>query len=143
MKIAPRLLSGFTLIEVLIALAILAIALTAAVRAASVATDSANETKLRTLATWIAQNRIALVNANNASLPSAGESGGRETMANIEFEWKQKISNTPNPAFRKIEVQVLRPNVSPNVSANVSANVGAGNEQWLANLSGFVVKVSP
>ena len=135
MKIAPRLLSGFTLIEVLIALAILAIALTAAVRAASVATDSANETKLRTLATWIAQNRIALVNANNASLPSAGESNGRETMANIEFEWKQKISNTPNPAFRKIEVQVLRP--------NVSANVGAGNEQWLANLSGFVVKVSP
>jgi general secretion pathway protein I len=41
--------AGFTLIEVLIALAILAIALTAAMRAASVATDSANETKLRTM----------------------------------------------------------------------------------------------
>ena len=38
---------GFTLVEVLIALAILAIALSAAVRAASVAIDSAQETKLR------------------------------------------------------------------------------------------------
>jgi general secretion pathway protein I len=120
--------AGFTLIEVLIALAILAIALTAAMRAASVATDSANETKLRTLATWIAQNRIAEINAaTTTTLPGVGESNGRQTMANIEFEWKQKISNTPNAAFRKIEVQVLRP----------------GNDQWLANLSGFVVKASP
>jgi general secretion pathway protein I len=120
--------AGFTLIEVLIALAILAIALTAAMRAASVATDSANETKLRTLATWIAQNRIAEINALSVtSLPSVGESNGRQAMANIEFEWKQKISNTPNTAFRKVEVQVLRP----------------GNDQWLANLSGFVVKASP
>ena len=119
---------GFTLIEVLIALAILAIALTAAMRAASIATDSANETKLRTLATWIAQNRIAEINAVSvANLPGVGESNGRQAMANIEFEWRQKISNTPNTAFRKIEVQVLRP----------------GSEQWLANLSGFVVKASP
>jgi len=120
---------GFTLIEVLIALAILAIALTAAVRAASVATDSANETKLRTLATWIAQNRIALV-STSAVFPAVGESTGRETMGNIEFEWKQKISNTPNAAFRKIEVRVLRPGVG----------VGAASESWLTNLSGFVVK---
>jgi len=123
---------GFTLIEVLIALAILAIALTAAMRAASVATDSANETKLRTLATWIAQNRIAEINAISvSSFPSVGESNGRQTMANIEFAWKQKITNTPNSAFRKIEVQVLRP------------GLGKENEQWLANLSGFVVKASP
>jgi general secretion pathway protein I len=97
-------------------------------RAASVATDSANETKLRTLATWIAQNRIAEINALSVTnLPSVGESSGRQAMANIEFEWKQKISNTPNIAFRKIEVQVLRP----------------GESQWLANLSGFVVKTLP
>jgi general secretion pathway protein I len=124
--------AGFTLIEVLIALAILAIALSAAMRAVSVATDSANETKLRTLATWIAQNRIAEINASSATnFPSAGETNGRQAMANIEFEWRQKISNTPNSAFRKIEVQVLRP------------STGKDGEQWLANLSGFVVKASP
>jgi hypothetical protein len=31
-------------------------------------------------------------------------------MAGIEFDWQQTASDTPNAAFRKIEVRVLRPN---------------------------------
>ncbi len=103
-----RNLWGFTLIEVLVALAILAIALAAAARAANVATDSAQETRLRTLATWIAQNRVAELNATR-SFPGAGNVSGRSSMAGIEFEWRQATSETPNAAFRKIEIKVLRP----------------------------------
>jgi general secretion pathway protein I len=101
---------GFTLIEVLVALAILAIALAAAVRASSIAIDGANETKLRTLATWVAQNRLAETTAaTGASLPGTSETSGRTSMANIEFEWRQKISSTPNEGFRQIDVTVSRP----------------------------------
>ena len=100
--------TGFTLIEVLVALAILAIALAAAARAANVATDSAQETRLRTLATWIAQNRIAELTATQV-FPSAGTTSGRSSMAGIEFEWQQVTSDTPNAAFRKVELKVLRP----------------------------------
>jgi general secretion pathway protein I len=104
---------GFTLIEVLIALAILAIALAAAVRASTVAVDSANETKLRTLATWVAQNRLAETTAAaGAALPGISETSGRATMANVDFEWRQKISSTPNEGFRKVEVAVSRPGES-------------------------------
>ena len=78
---------GFTLIEVLVALTILAIALAAAARAANVATDSAQETRLRTLATWIAQNRVAELNATR-SFPGAGNVSGRSSMAGLEFEWR-------------------------------------------------------
>ena len=99
---------GFTLIEVLVALAILAIALAAAARAANVATDSAQETRLRTLATWIAQNRMAELTAIR-SFPGAGNVSGRSSMAGIEFEWRQATSETPNAAFRKVEIKVLRP----------------------------------
>ena len=99
---------GFTLIEVLVALAILAIALAAAARAASVAIEGAQETRLRTLATWIAQNRVAELMATPL-LTTTGEISGRSSMAGIEFEWQQKISETPNTAFRKIELKVLRP----------------------------------
>ena len=99
---------GFTLIEVLVALAILAIALAAAARAASVAIEGAQETRLRTLATWIAQNRVAELMATPL-LTATGEISGRSSMAGIEFEWQQKISETPNTAFRKIELKVLRP----------------------------------
>jgi general secretion pathway protein I len=114
---------AFTLIEVLIALAILAIALAAVTRAARVATDSAQETKLRTLATWAAQNRLAEVSAASVTqYPGLSETSGSTKMANVEFAWRQKISATPNRAFRKVEVAVLRPN-TPDVLANVNTFV--------------------
>lgn len=100
---------GFTLIEVLVALVILAVALAAAARAASVATVSAEESKLRTLATWVAQNRLALLTATR-SFPASGIATGKSTLGGIDFEWQQTASDTPNPAFRKIEVRVFRPN---------------------------------
>jgi general secretion pathway protein I len=100
---------GFTLIEVLIALIILGVALLAAARAANIATEGAEESKLRTLATWVAQNRIALLTATR-SFPAAGTTSGSSAMGGIDFAWQQTASDTPNAAFRKIEVRVLRPN---------------------------------
>lgn len=100
---------GFTLVEVLIALVILAIALAAAARAANIATTGAEESKLRTLATWVAQNRVALLNATRSFVP-AGTTSGKSSMAGIDFEWQQTASDTPNAAFRKIELRVFRPN---------------------------------
>ena len=80
----------------------------AAARAANVAIDSAQETRLRSLATWIAQNRVAELMATNV-FPSAGTVSGRSSMAGIDFEWQQVTSATPNAAFRKVELKVLRP----------------------------------
>jgi general secretion pathway protein I len=122
---------AFTLIEVLIALAILAIALAAVTRAARIATDTAQETKLRTLATWVAQNRLAEITAASATqFPGVSETAGSTTMANVEFAWRQKISATPNRAFRKVEVAVLRPN-TPDVLANMNTFIvnAAGDAQ--------------
>lgn len=106
---------AFTLIEVLIALAVLAIALAAAVRAASIAVDSANETKLRTLATWVAEDRIALTGAvvrTSGRLPPVGELNelsDSKNSAGINFNIKSVVSNTPNAAFRKLDIKVMRP----------------------------------
>ena len=114
---------GFTLIEVLIALVILAIALAAAARAASIATVGAEESKLRTLATWVAQNRLAELSATQ-SFPSSGTSTGKNNMGGIDFDWQQTASDTPNAAFRKVEVKVLRPN----------------DAQTLTSLTGYLVQ---
>ena len=99
---------GFTLIEVLIALVILSIALAAAARAANIATVGAEESKLRTLATWVAQNRLAELTATR-SFPSSGIATGKSAMGGIDFDWQQTASDTPNAAFRKIEMRVYRP----------------------------------
>ncbi len=114
---------GFTLIEVLIALAILAIALAAAARAASVATGNAEETRLRALATWVAQNRIAELQALNV-FPNNGSASGRSSMGATEFEWQQITAETPNSAFRKVTITVSRP----------------GIEQALVKMNAFLVR---
>jgi general secretion pathway protein I len=102
---------GFTLIEVLIALAILAIALAATMRATGLATNTAADVKMRTYATWVAQNRIAELTATRA-FPSAGTNNGQATMAGVNFEWKQEANDTPNPNFRKVDVTVSLPGES-------------------------------
>ncbi len=99
---------AFTLVEVLVALTIVAVALAAAARAARVATDTAEEARLRTLATWVAQNRIAERDMSRV-FPSAGVNQGSANMAGIDFSWTETVSETPNPAFRKLTVQVQRP----------------------------------
>ncbi len=103
-----RKIQAFTLIEVLVALAIVAIALAAAGRAAQVAVDTAQESKLRTLATWVAQNRIAERDMSRV-FPATGTTSGSSRMAGIDFSWTETVSETPNVAFRKVSVQVQRP----------------------------------
>lgn len=106
-----RFAHGFTLIEVLVALAILAVALAAAARAASVATGNAEETRLRALATWVAQNRIAELQALNV-FPNNGSASGLSSMGGAEFEWQQLTAETPNAAFRKVTITVSRPGIA-------------------------------
>lgn len=96
---------GFTLLESLVALAILAIALAAVLRATGAATNHVDALRQRVLADWVAQNRLALHAGMGDWLPT-GSQQGQQTQAGITFNWQEKISATPNPAFRRIEVSV-------------------------------------
>src|SRR4051812_50040135 len=61
---------GFTLVEVLVALAIMSIALLAALRAAAQGTGAVSELRLRLLAGWVAENRLAEHRARGVGLPA-------------------------------------------------------------------------
>lgn len=104
-----RRIAGFTLLETLVALAILAIALSAAFRAMGVATSQAGEVRTRLVAEWIAQDRLAEHRARNDWLP-AGITEGTVEQASEKFDYKEEIKNTPNALFRRIDVTVYRPN---------------------------------
>ena len=99
---------GFTLIEILVALAIVAVALTAGMRALAQSADSATALKARTLGLWVAQNRLAAAQVA-APWPAAGSYQGNATQAGATFLWREVVTNTPNPAFRKIEITVMEP----------------------------------
>ena len=96
---------GFTLIEVLIAIAILAVALAATSRAASVAVDGAYETRYRLLATWAAQNRAAELRARHV-FPAAGTSRFTTMQAGAALVVDEVISETPNPTMRRVDLAV-------------------------------------
>lgn len=96
---------GLTLLEVLIALAIVAVALIAALRAMGSTALAASAVQERTLADWVAHDRLALHRAN-ASFPAPGRAEGRVRQGTLEFVWQERIMTTPNALFRRIEVQV-------------------------------------
>jgi len=99
---------GFTLIEILVALAIVAVALTAGMRALAQSADSATALKARTLGLWVAQNRLAAAQVA-APWPAAGRYQGKAAQAGAAFLWREVVTATPNPAFRKIEITVMEP----------------------------------
>jgi general secretion pathway protein I len=99
---------GFTLVEILVALAVIAVALAAGMRALAQSTDGATLLKQRTLALWVAQNQLAAAQLA-AGGPAAGSREGETTQAGHRLRWREVVTGTPNPAFRKIELTVTEP----------------------------------
>ena len=118
---------GFTLVEILVALAIIAIALTAGMRALAQATDTASALKARTLALWVAQNRLAAAQIATP-WPALGNYSGEAAQAGTSFVWQANVTTTPNPTFRRIEITVAQPD-SPDYA--------------LARLTGFIGNPEP
>ncbi len=114
---------GFTLIEILVALAIVAVALAAGMRALTQAADGATALKARTLALWVAQNVLARAQLETPS-PSPGSTSGEEVQAAATFEWRATITPTPNPAFRRIDVMVSAPGAPDYALAQLSGFLG-------------------
>lgn len=98
--------TGFTLFEVLVALAIVAIALLAAMRAAGQGTNNVSELRAHLLAGWVAQNVLAEQRARG-DWPSTGVLHGKMTQAGIDFSWREEIIGTPNGAFRRVDIFVF------------------------------------
>jgi general secretion pathway protein I len=96
---------GFTLIEILVAVAILAVALAATTRAAGVATDGALQTRQRLLATWAAENRVAELRARLA-FPDPGTTSFPVTQGGLALSVEETTTNTANPTIRKVDLAV-------------------------------------
>ncbi len=96
---------GFTLLEVLIAVAILAVALAATTRAASLATDGTLETRHRLLATWAAENRVAELRARSI-FPAIATTRLTTEQGGLTLAVEETVTDTPNPAIRRVDLAV-------------------------------------
>jgi general secretion pathway protein I len=114
---------GFTLVEILVALAIIAVALVAGMRALHQSADTATALKARTLALWVAQNRLAAAQIV-APWPALGASSGEAEQAGAQFRWRVTVTATPNPAFRRIEIVVSEPQTPDYALARLAGFLG-------------------
>jgi general secretion pathway protein I len=114
---------GFTLVEVLVALAIVSIALLSALRAAGQGTNNVGELRSRLLAGWVAENLLAEHRARADWLP-LGMQRGAARQGGFDFAWRAEVIATPNAAFRRVDVRVF---------------ATAEEVHSLAHLAGFIV----
>lgn len=98
---------GFTLLEILVALAILAIALASIIKMASNQTLNTTHLRDKTLAHWVALNKITELQMT-AEWPAKGKQQGDEEMGLHEWHWVRTITDTPDDRVRQVEISVFR-----------------------------------
>ncbi|MDD0839070.1 type II secretion system minor pseudopilin GspI [Curvibacter sp. HBC61] len=97
---------GFTLIEVLVALGIVAIALMAGVQASGALTRNANRQADTLLAHVCAENELAKVRLSR-QMPSVGDSVQNCEQVGRVLQVNVAVRPTPNPSFRRVDAQAL------------------------------------
>ena len=98
--------SGMTLVEVLVALAIVAITLAAGFKAAGGLTVNAQRLSDLTVAHWCAENQLTQLRLTKA-WPGLGESEFRCQQLGRDLKGLQQVGGTLNPNFRRIDAQIL------------------------------------
>ena len=98
---------GFTLLEVMVALAVIALALAAATSAVSGNIRNASGLQQRTYAHWVAMNKLAEMQLAN-QWPATKTTRGSSLMSKQEWYWSTKVTKTPDgfDLIRKVDITV-------------------------------------
>jgi len=97
--------SGFTLVEVLVALAIVAISLAAGLRASGVLTDNAQRLSDVVAAQWCADNQLTALRLSR-TFPGVGDADFSCQQLGRTYSGKLITRPTPNPSFRRVDASV-------------------------------------
>ncbi|MFM8901370.1 MAG: type II secretion system protein [Burkholderiales bacterium] len=98
--------TGFTLIEVLVALAIVAVTLGAGIKAAGALTQNTERAGLVSVAQWCAENHLVGMRLAR-EFPGVGDYDFSCTQMGITLQGKRLVRPTPNPNFRRVDAQLL------------------------------------
>jgi len=125
---------GFTLVEVMVALAIIALSLTAVAAKMGRMIDTSNSMRERTYASWIAQNKIAELRLANV-IPEVTATSGEVDYANTIWRWRAVVSESGIENLFRVDVSISYENddaVIRTVTGFIGEPVipGQSNRSW-------------
>jgi len=98
--------SGFTLLEVLVALVIVGTALAAGLRAVGSLTSNSAGLRASMMATWSAENRLVQIRLGR-EFPEIGKRSFPCPQGDLNLVCEEEVLTSPNPLLRRIEVSVF------------------------------------
>jgi type II secretion system protein I len=98
---------GFTLIEVVVALAIVALGMFAVFKAIGDTAGNIGYLRDKSMAEWIADNRITEIRLSG-EFPSVDKTEGDVDFAGRRWHWSATVSQTPVEGLRRIDMRVRR-----------------------------------
>ncbi|SFF32447.1 general secretion pathway protein I [Fontimonas thermophila] len=99
---------GFTLVEMLVAVTVLAIAMAAILAGMARYADNAARLRERTIALWVAHNRLTEI-ALQPTWPDLGRSDGEMHMAGRTWKWEVEVKKTEDAHLRRIDIRIPSP----------------------------------
>jgi len=100
-----HLASGFTLIEVMVALVVVALGMTAVIQAVGDTASNSAYMREKTIAHWIAMNKVAEVRLLPTA-PKIAKTSDDIEMAGRDWRWTMDVQATPVESVRRIDVSV-------------------------------------
>jgi len=119
---------GFSLLEVLVAMSILAIALAAVSKTLVTQIDSATYLQDKTLAHWVAMNQLTRLRLD-PRLARLGKRSGRSLMGQRDWDWQLIVTDTPVAGLRQVDIRVFMPQENKNLLSKPNS---------IVSLRGFV-----
>lgn len=104
-RVSRRASRGFTLIEVLVAVAVLGLAMGAVLASSSQYANNAIYLRDKTFASWVAHNQLNEWHLQE-EWPKTGTREGSSEMAGRDWYWTAEISKTPDPRIRRVDLSV-------------------------------------
>lgn len=100
--------AGFSLIELLVALAVFSIAALTLLESQGSSARAASTVKMQTLASLVADNRVAMFTGSIA-VPAPGQSSGNSEQLGTTFTWRENRQIVQGTSLMRLTVSVLDP----------------------------------